>query len=191
MRATGIKKRQQIASIMASNQVSPFSIRGGGVGSHYEEVDQDFKAQDIDDEADDNETVQRRRRQFMNTNIGDLYGVNNSRHNNNSSLSFNLILLCLLGFLMVFGLGYYVLGKHEQRTVLANEVEEQKELERLKVKYGLVERDNKKPAGGEKNGEVMKHQVNENEPDSDPTREMDLKVEMHNSKWQCQCSRID
>lgn len=153
------------------------------MGSHYEEVDQDFKAEDVDDEQ--------RRRKYMNTNIGDLYRINNSRHNNNSSLSFNLILLCLLGFLMVFGLGYYVLGKHEQRTVLANEVGEQKELERLKVKYGLVERDNTKPAGGEKKGEVMEHQVNENEPNSDPTREMDLKVEMHNSKWQCQCSRID
>ena len=75
------------------------------------------------------------------TNIGDLYRNDSSRNNDNSSaLSFNLILLCLIAFIAIFGLGYYGLGKREQRQHRENELREQEEVERLKEKYGLVER---------------------------------------------------
>lgn len=178
---------------MARNHANPFAIQpsrrnvGGGLGGHYEAVDQDFEAQDVlrgannnpnatnksaksnrssrnnyqrdqhsdedevdsndynssDDDNEDYASLQRRRRKYMNTNIGDLYRNNSSRNNNDnsSSLSFNLILFCLIAFIAVFGLGYYGLSKREQRQNHAKELHEQEEVERLKEKYGLVELD--------------------------------------------------
>eukprot|EP00984_Skeletonema_dohrnii_P006777 scaffold2419_cov126-Skeletonema_dohrnii-CCMP3373.AAC.3 len=211
---------------MASNHSSPFAIQlshrggGGGGGHDYEEVDQDFEAQDVlrvanntsnlrsrnnyqrdkhsedndisndynssdDDDSEDHESAQRRRRKYMNTSIGDLYQRNNSRHNNNnSSLSFNLILICLLGFLTIFGLGYYALGKREQREMHANEVQEQKELERLKVKYGLVESD-KKTVEGDKNANSIQHQV-ENESAADNSEKKQQHETISSSSKQAQ-----
>ena len=175
---------------MASNHANPFAIQlprrnGGGGGGSYEEVDQDFEAQDVlrganknhtatrnaksnrsrndedesntsddDDDDEDYASIQRRRRRYMSTNIGDLYQRNNS---GGQSLSFNLILFCLLGFLTIFGLGYYGLSRREQRQIHVNELHEQEEVDRLKEKYGLVEADKKSLL--EEEEDIVQHQA--------------------------------
>ena len=151
MKLTKLHSIHPINTNTMTSHVNPFAANRSSGG--HDEVNQDFEAQDVllgndsDEDADEEDyaSIQRRRRKYKNASIGELYQLNNSRHNNNesSSLSFNTILLSLIGLLAVFGLGYYQLSKHEQRRNHANELREKMELERLKEKYGLVELNNK------------------------------------------------
>jgi hypothetical protein len=122
--------------------------RGAGNSSnvehHYEEITQeDCEAHEEEDDDDDDHNMSNRQR-YMHTNLGNLYSHSSTSNNNNSSsstsLSFNKIILILLIFTSIFGVIYYGLSKEEVRKMHEMEVREHEEVERLKLKYGLVEK---------------------------------------------------
>src|SRR6056300_1352166 len=122
--------------------------RRRGRENRYEEIIQaDCEAHDVgsSEEDDDDADHMSNRQRYMHTNLGNLYSHTSSTTNNNNSssstsLSFNKIILTLLIFTSIFGLIYYGLSKEEVRKVHEMEVHEYEEVERLKLKYGLVEK---------------------------------------------------
>ena len=118
--------------------------RRRGHEQRYEEIIQeDCEAQEeVEDNADH---MLSNRQRYMHTNLGNLYSQTSTSNNSNSSssstsLSFNKIILALLIFTSIFGLIYYGLSKKEVRKIHEMEVHEFEEVERLKLKYGLVEK---------------------------------------------------
>ena len=117
--------------------------RRRGHEQRYEEIIQeDCEAQE---EEDGDGHMLSNRQRYMHTNLGNLYSQTSTSNNNSSSssstsLSFNKIILTLLIFTSIFGLIYYGLSKKEVRKIHEMEVHEFEEVERLKLKYGLVEK---------------------------------------------------